>query len=157
MGDITDNQLAALEGVSAISGAFANLQEVKARRAISKTNAALEEMRATQARKGGQRAVLKSRQKFKKLLGKQKASLAAQGLRTTGGSAQDIQQETQDMSEMDALTISLNANRKAFGFEASAEEEKVTGKLAGIAGKGDIAQSLLVGGLKTIRAKKGII
>lgn len=144
----TTNFLPFLAGITAISGAFSQIQAGRARKATAEANEFIADLRAKSAKKRGRINVSKSRQQYKKLLGKQRAAMAAQGISLADGSAQDIQQETQDVSELDALTIKLNAGREAFGFEAAGRGFKAAGSQAERIGRIGATQSLLTGGLR---------
>jgi hypothetical protein len=142
------NFLPALAGMSAIASAYGSIQRGKARKSIADANKFISELKAKDAlRRGGTRAA-KSRQRIKKIVGKQRANLAAQGIRLGVGSAQDIQQETQDIGELDALTIRTNAAREAFGFRTQAEQFGTAGRAAEREGKSEAVQTLLTGGLR---------
>jgi hypothetical protein len=143
-----------LTGFTAISGAFAQYQQGKARKIISESNKEMADIQAKAAIKGGEKAEAQSRQRYKKLLGKQRAAMAAQGISLTGGSAQDIQQETQDISELDALTIKMNAAREAFGFESRGRGFGMQGQFAQRAGTTGAISTLLTGGLKSYEQHK---
>jgi hypothetical protein len=142
------NTAGALQIAGTLSSSFAEYQQGLARRAVSETNERLAELQAKDARRRGAADVARSRTDFKKFLGKQRASLAAQGIDIGSGSAQDIQEETQVMSELDALTIKTNAAREAFGIEAAGEAEGVSGELAEKEGTTGAISTLLTGGLK---------
>ena len=114
----TTNYLPFMYGIQALSGAYSTYQQGRAQRAISRANERLAEMRARDAIKRGQEAEGISRQRTRKVLGSQRAAQAAQGIRTDYGSPLDIQLETGDIGELDALTIKNNALREAFGHRA---------------------------------------
>jgi|GEM_PF-3347557 hypothetical protein len=65
------------------------------------------------------------RQGTQKLLGSQRTGFAGQGVDVTSGSALDVQMDTAYQSELDALTIRLNANREAWGFTTKATNEEM--------------------------------
>ena len=149
----------ALQIAGTLSSSFAEYQQGLARRAVSETNERLAELQAKEAKRRGGADVARSRTEFRKLLGKQRASLAAQGIDIGSGSAQDIQEETQVMSKLDALTIKTNAAREAFGIRAAGEAEGVQGKLAETEATTGAISTLLTGGLKAageFQNKKGI-
>lgn len=137
-----------IQGISSISSAFASIEQGKSRRIVSESNKFIAELRARQAKTAGQRRVGRSSQAFRKLVGRQRAALAAQGISLTEGSAQDIIQETQDISELDALTIKNNAAREALGFRTQARQFGLRGRQEERAGQIGAAESLVTGGLK---------
>lgn len=141
------NRAGALQIAGTLSSSFAEFQQGRARRAISETNERISELRAKEATRRGGARVARSKQAFKKLLGKQRAALAAQGIDIGSGSALDIQEETQVMSELDALTIKTNAAREAFGIRAGGRGEAVEGRLAETEATTGAISTLLTGGL----------
>ena len=124
------------------------LEESKARRLIAKSNERIADMRAEDALKRGQEAVGRARGRTKKLIGSQRASIAAQGIRTDVGSAQDVQQEAQDIGELDALAIKNNAAREALGFKTEAVSASLQGRIAAGRGRTQAAETLVTGGLR---------
>ena len=142
--------LIALMGVQAVTGAYSSWQQGKAQRYISNANARISEMQARDALKRGHEAEGISRQKTKKLIGSQRAALAAQGIRVDAGSALDVQQESADIGELDALTIKNNAAREAFGFMQEASNSSMQGRLAYQAGVNKSMDTLLSGGIRAM-------
>ena len=142
------NYLPFMMGISALSGAFSSYQQGKTRKTIARANARTARMQAEDARKRGHEAEGISRQKTKKLVGTQRANMAAAGIKLTDGSAYDIQQETQDIGELDALTIRNNAARQAFGYQTEALNASMEGRFAYQEGINQGLNSLLTGGLQ---------
>lgn len=140
--------LPALMAVQAVTGAYSTYMQGKAQQSISKANARISELQAKDALKRGHEAEGISRQKTKKLIGSQRAALAAQGIRVDAGSALDIQLEAGDIGELDALTIRNNAAREAFGFMQEASNSSMQGRLAYQAGVNRSIDTLLGGGLR---------
>lgn len=179
------NYMPYLSAISAVSSAYSSYQQGKTQKYISRANAAIAESNArTQARiaqvnakfaemqardafKRGQEGEAISRMKVKKTIGAQRAAMAAQGIRVDEGSAQDIQQETQEIGALDVMTIRNNAMREAFGYETQARAETMKGQFAttqgamqaaGLRMQGDWAytagrnqalETLLTGGMRT--------
>ena len=156
MATVEQRRLATTQGIGSVASAFSQYQAGKGQRALSKISGRLSKLKAKSAKRRGAEKEARSRQSFKKLLGKQRAALAAQGIRLDEGSARDIQTETQVMSELDALTIKNNAAREALGLEAGARTTEVGGKLAGARADVGAAETLLTGGLRAYRTLKGI-
>lgn len=162
----TTNFLPYMFGVQAISGAYSAYTQgqsskamADANAAVSATNAKIAKMRAEDALKRGNEAASSVNQRGKKMIGSQKAAYAAQGIRTDTGSAQDVQQETADISEFDMMTIKNNALREAFGYQAegmSASMQGIlssaTGNMAASSGVYRSADTLLSGGLQAVDA-----
>lgn len=147
--------LAALQFAGTLGSAFAERELGKTRRVVSETNERLADLKAEAAKGRGREALARSRQKFKRLLGKQRAALAASGVDIGTGSAQDIQKETQVMSELDALTIKTNAAREVFGFKTQASQFAAEGKQADRASKISAMNTLLTGGLQAASMLSG--
>lgn len=53
----------------------------------------------------------------RRMIGSQRARLAAQGVDVNSGSALDVQADTMALGELDALTIKNNAAREAWGYK----------------------------------------
>ncbi len=144
----TPDYLPALMAVQAVTGAFSSYMQGKAQRYISRANANIADMQARDALKRGHEAEGISRQRTKKLIGSQRAALAAQGIRVDSGSALDVQLEAGDIGELDALTIKNNALREAFGFQTEAANASMQGRLAYQSGINESMQTLLTAGIK---------
>lgn len=91
--------------------------------------------------------------------GQQRASLAAQGIEITSGSAADILEETKTLSaldeteikrnaELDAITVKANAWREAWGYQTQAIDYAARGRFARMAGDNSSRNTLLTGGLQ---------
>lgn len=146
--------LPALMAVQAVSGAYSQYQQGKARKYASRANERVAEMQAKDALARGREAEAVSRQKGRKVRGSQRAAMAAQGIRTDFGSALDIQQETEDIGELDALNIRLSAAREAFGYQSQARGFAAEGNQAMRAGTIGGLDTLLSGGIKAYDAYK---
>lgn len=129
-------------------GGFSQRETARTRRDIAKFNARVEELRAEDARRRGVELAGISRGKTKKILGSQKVIQAASGIDVTTGSAADIRAETQDIGELDEITIKNNAMREAFGFETRATSEKLKGDLAFSAGTSRATETFLTGSVR---------
>lgn len=139
---------ASLSLLGTLSGAYAQYRQGQARRRISKANERIAELQARVAKREGRAQEAKSRQAYKKLLGKQRTALAAQGIDLGGETSRQLQQETKVMSELDALTIRLNAARRSFGLEQEARGYGVEGKMAEAESKTAALSTILSGGLR---------
>lgn len=148
------NSLAAIAAIQAVGSAFSSYQQGKAQKAIYKANESISRMQAEDAIKRGHELEARSRQRTRKLRGSQRTALAAQGIRLDAGSALDIQMETEDFGELDALTIKNNALREAFGYRSQARVSSMQGQLADSAAKNEAIQTLLTGGMKAAKQYK---
>ncbi len=164
MANISAGGMAALSAFDSVLGAWTLYQQGKAQKyqyraneRIAEVNSRIAEMQARDALKRGHETEARSRQGTKKLRGSQRASIAAQGIRTDFGSAQDIQQETEDIGELDALTIRNNAAREAFDYRSQggdftmqALEAGTRGRMASSTGAFGATQTLLTGGIRAL-------
>ena len=117
-------------------------------RRMGELNAKLSEAQADDALKRGEKAVVQHKKQVKKLIGAQRTSLAAQGVELDSGSALDIQEESAQLGQIDALTIRNNAWREAWGFRTQALTHSAQGEFAGLAYGTQATSSLLTGGIQ---------
>lgn len=140
--------LAAMSMIQGISGAYSSYQQAKANKLVAESNRRIAEMKARDALKRGHETEARSRQSNRKTIGSQRAALAAQGIRVDYGSAADIQTETANIGELDALTIKNNALREAFGYTTQGQDASMQGRLAYQSGITQSMDTLLTGGIK---------
>ena len=88
--------------------------------AISDLNARMSEQTAQVELQRGEREYQGSRLRTAALKGRQRASLAANGVDLAVGSAVDVLTSTDVMGEIDANTIQANAVRQAWGYRTQA-------------------------------------
>lgn len=186
-------------GISSITNAYLAYQQGKIRKKWYETNKYIAEINAKIANleaeniklttdlqeklteqqvrdslKRGDIAVSISKQRTKKVIGSQRAALAAQGIRIDEGSARDVQLETAEIGELDAMNIRNNAAREAFGYKTQSISQRMRGesqmfakmieaskyqmraidygyrgKMAEITGQTEAGQTLLTGALKS--------
>ena len=84
----------------------------------------------------------------RKLIGAQRARLAAQGMYLDTGDALSIQEETAMLGALDVITIRENAYREAFGYKTQALNYNAQAAFAPLTGKAKANQTLLTGGLQ---------
>lgn len=87
---------------------------------VSRTNAGLAELQASDALLRGQLNEQTIRLRTAQVGGTQRASLAARGIDLGEGSALNILTDTNFMGERDALLARDNANKEAWGFRTQA-------------------------------------
>jgi hypothetical protein len=116
-----------LIGLQALSSAGSVYSSVTAQQIESdykrqqlELNREMSEIQAKDAIIRGDRAAEAARAKTKRLIGSQRAALAAQGINIEKGSALDVQTETAEFGAVDELTIKNNAWREAFGYRTQA-------------------------------------
>lgn len=86
--------------------------------AVDRNNAILASRAADDARAQGEVTAAKQAQAGAQLVGRQRATLASNGVVVDTGSAADLTTETAGRNKLDELTIRNNAERQALGFEA---------------------------------------
>lgn len=123
---------------------------------IYELNATVAEQQRVDAIARGQEAESRSRAGTRQLAGRQRAVGAAQGLALDTGSIANLQAETAQLGELDALTIRNNAKREAWGFQLEAQSDRMSAELARQGGQNEAAalrtrgtSTLLTGGLQT--------
>ena len=121
---------------STIIGAYGQVQQADAQASASKYNAQVAEMNAQISEKraksiieaGRQEEQLK-RQEVQRVLGQQKAGLAANGVDLTFGSPLDTIVDTAVLGELDALTIRTNTYRQAYEARVDATNQRAGAEL----------------------------
>lgn len=119
-----------------------------AQESLYNTNAKFAELAADDAIKRGDKNAAEVKQAGKRMIGTQRASLAAQGIEVDSGSAQAIQEDTAAITAEDAMTVKNNAWREAWGFKVQAAQDTAKGRFARLEGDAAFGSSLLTGGLK---------
>ena len=137
-----------LMAVQGALGAYGEYLTGKQAKKQSEYNQAYLLRMAKEAKKTGLEAEAISRGRSKQLLGTQKTTAAAQGLKLGYGSVGDIQAETLTLAEIEAMRIRNAAMREAFGYKQEAIMEGARGRTAEIEGKYGALQTLLTTGLK---------
>jgi hypothetical protein len=117
-----------------------------------RNNQAVADLMADDARKRGEIAEARQREKTRQILGTQTAKLAAQGT-DLSGSALDILGDTAASGELDALTVRSNAAREAWGHRVKATDYAAQAQkpLSGLGGLG--AGASLIGGAGSVADK----
>jgi hypothetical protein len=162
-----------LMGISSVAGAYNESEAQKAQgdyqRSMYRINARLAEFQAEAAISRGDREAARLirqgykdsstvRKAGKRTAGAQRVALAAQGIDIGSGSALDVVQETEAMSEidqfevqrtaeLDALTTKNNAWREAWGLKTQASNYESEARFALSSAKNKARNTLLTGGL----------
>lgn len=138
-------------GVSEFAGGIMDAEAHKAQAEFQKNqyefSKKVADFQASDAVKRGERAAKQVRQAGNKMIGTQRASLAAQGIELDSGTALDIQEETAAFTEMDALTVKINSLREAWGYKVQSANYLAQGQYAQTAGQFKAAGSIMTGGL----------
>jgi hypothetical protein len=106
------------------------LREAKEIKRISAQNAELARYAASDAVTRGAYEVYKRRLEASRLKGAQAVAMAEGGVSVAGGSAELVQLDTQLAADLDALILSNNAAREAWGYEREATEFERAGRRA---------------------------
>lgn len=124
-----------MNAYAAYSGAKAERQQAYFEASIAESNAALADAAAVDAIERGGMAVNEARRSGRKLIGQQRAAAAAGGIQVDAGIAEQLQKETEFLTEQDVATIRTNAARSAWGsrteatnYRASAAMQRAVGK-----------------------------
>jgi hypothetical protein len=123
----------------------AQRQAGQANQRANNFNAAVSEQEARDALARGEETAANYGTQIKGLIGKQKASYAAQGIEVNSGSAADVQESAQVIGDRDLRTIRLNAMRESWGYKMQAKNYKIAGKNAATAGNFNAAGTALQG------------
>lgn len=138
-----------MQAMSQVGEGYAGYESYKAQgdyqQGMLELNAKGEEFAAEDAMRRGSIESGRQKARTKQIRGKQKASLAAQGIDINSGSAADVQDETELYGEIDRMTIQNNAYKEAWGHRANAEAYRSKGRMAQIMAQGQARQSLVTG------------
>lgn len=139
---------AGLEGYSAYSQAQALREHGIIAERAGAANAKFAEAQAQDAIDRGEVSAARSGIATNKVIGAQRAALAAQGVSVDTGSALDAQVESGNLGAQDALAIRDNAFREALGYKVQGNNYITQGKLQAAAMNNESANTLLSGGLR---------
>lgn len=117
--------------IGAISGAMkgkANQAQARSDADALRKNAVFLDRAAADARRRGAHESDLQRIRGEQAIGTQRAGMAAGGGRVDEGTNAIITQDTAQLSELDALTISNNAAREAWGYSVEAADKRDTAK-----------------------------
>jgi len=145
---------AGLELGSGIAGAFAEADALKQRAKFQaqqlEFNTKVAELQAEDAIAQGDQDAAALQRKARQLRGSQRAAFGASGVEVNSGSALSVQSDTEDMADIDAMTIKLNAARKAWGFKVDAVNSFAQSTLNSVAAENSARTTLLTNGIKSI-------
>jgi len=139
-----------LTGIQSITQAMAQKTMSQIQKQSYEINKKFAEMQATDAIKRGDREATLHAKKIKKLIGTQRANLAAQGIEVNADSALDIQMESAEFGAIDVETIRSNAFREAWGYKVQALDLGTKGISVELSGESQARNTLLTGGLNTL-------
>jgi len=145
--------------VGSVTQGRANSDAAMYQAAVARNNALVADQNAQYAIEAGRRSESAQRQKTAQLIGAQRASMAANGIDINSGSPLNLQADTAQVGELDALTIRNNAARQAYNFRVQAGDFEanaglLTMQAANAKKAGNIgAFSSLVGGASSVSDK----
>ncbi len=108
-------------------------------------NARVADAQADDAIARGKRDEDRHRRDVGRFIGSQRAALAAAGVDVDVGSALDLQLDTAEQGELDALTIRNNAAREAWGYKVQAYNARAGGEIARDTGRNEAIGTILGG------------
>lgn len=111
-------------------------------------NAELMRYRASEATRMGEKEAQQRALQVKKLMGRQRAVAAAQGIDPDSGSALEVTQETAGMGALDIATIRNNAWKQAWGMRVEAGNMESQARFTRVSGKYNARNTLITGGLQ---------
>lgn len=115
-------------------------------------NARLSDLQADDSIRRGDNEAAQVKKQAKQMVGSQRAALAAQGIEVDSGTAADIQADTQDMGEIDAMTVKNNAWREAWGFKQQALNSSGQAMMTRAESANKARNTLLTGGMQAIQS-----
>lgn len=145
----------ALSATATVAQGFAAKQKGKFDFGVAKFNARQLENEATQTRNVGVEEENRKRRQTAELLSRQRVQLAAQGVELGSGSAEQIQQNTVDLGEVDALRVRSNFERQADSLEDQAGLTLAQGKAAKSAGNRAFLTSIVAAGGSFLGSAQG--
>lgn len=136
--------------------AYGAIKQGQDARAAADFNADIQRKQAIQAENVGADQAARKIQEGRKLASTQTVMAAAGGLDTGSGTTANIINETAKYSELDALRITNNAARQAWGLQTQANLEEQQGKNAQTAGFINAGASILGGASNAYFGAKAI-
>lgn len=140
--------LAFSQVASGYSQASAQRAEGDYQKSIFDINARFAEAQAKDAIKRGDKEAIELTKRAKRLIGSQRVSLAAQGIDIESGTALQIQEDTAELSEADAMTIRNNAWKEAWGYRVQAFDFRNRGEFAKMSSRNRARNTLLTSGIQ---------
>lgn len=137
----------AIGAVSGMMQGQANQEQADSQAAALRQNALYMGNAANDARARGIQDADWSRVQGQGLIGTQRAAMAASGGVVDTGSNARLQQDAAQLAEFDALTISNNAAREAYGYDVSRADNLTTANNLQSTAKNGMMTSILGGAL----------
>lgn len=131
-------------GLSAVVGIAGTVMQARQsagqasyQQGVAKNNEILARRNAALAIQAGDVREQAKRRETAGLIGAQRAAYAAHGVDVNVGSPVDIQSDTAELGELDALTIRNNAQREAYGYKIQGDNAGAEAGLFGQQASGD--------------------
>ncbi len=141
-----------LMGAQGLAGAQQSKAAGEASVAANEANAGFATRNANEALKTGAFESDRQRLQTAAAIGTQRAGFAANGVDVNSGSAANVQDDTAALGELDALTISNNAAKEAWGYQTQAQQSLLAAKNAKKSAQSSMFGSLLSAGAQGARA-----
>ncbi len=139
----------------AILNAFGQKRAADEGKKLAEFNAKVAEQQAREALALGKEEAERFRLSVRGLIGSQRAGFAGQNVDIGIGSPVDVVADAAFLGELDALTITTNAARQAWGFRVQAENFRRGGTNLQTAAKFSMASTLLGTGATLLAARYG--
>lgn len=143
-----------IQGLSSIGNAYSQSQAIEAQGAYQKSaydfNSKVAEMESADVLKRGNRAISENKKATSSQVGAERADLAAQGVDVNSGTAREIQNDTQYVGALNAITISNNVWRESWGYKSQAIADTAAGRFSQLASETNYGNTLLTGGLNAL-------
>lgn len=144
---------------TALAGAYVQSQAIGLQNDLEKQqakfNAKLLDVRSKQAIESGEIQATNLKKQAAATKGSQKAASAGSGVVTNFGSTQDVQNDTDLFSSINAEKIKNNAALEAWGYQVEKINVESKAKFSGLGAKNQQAATLLTGGAQILGAFKG--
>lgn len=142
------------QGLTSLGTSYQQSQAQKAQgayqKSIAESNKKFAEIQADEAIKLGNLSANQQRAKTQEVIASQKAALAAQGIELDSGTAETLLKSTASLGELDAVNISNNAWREAWGYKAQAQNYSAEGRAIDLTTKNLARSTLITGGLQSL-------
>ena len=134
-------------------------QQSEFRASQLETNARRADANADDAIKRGERDAFNVKTQGKRIIGAQRAALAAQGIDISDveSSAQDVQEDTAREVQLNAMTIQNNAWREAFNFKTQASDFRFGAELTRLSGRSEAEQIETAGAIQAVDDTTNIV
>jgi len=113
-----------VSAVGAIQQGKAQSDAAKYQAQVARNNEIIALQQAAYTRQEGAAQAQRQDLKSAQMIGTQKATLGASGVDVNTGSPLEIQASQASLARLDALTVQSNAERKAWGFDVEASNQK---------------------------------